>query len=885
MARLVKTILGRFKTWKYGRQSPTRDKVSRLFRFRYACFKDLLASNTELLKIITNFEEKLRGHDVFGMSTIRTQATRAVFHALRMVKSLDDLSGHRYRRLFEIVERINSAIKEELARKKELAASDWVLPYSEFDREMVDWVGGKNANLGELVNKVRLPVPEGFAITTRAYEYFLEDNELFDEISRLRRDIDPRDPLTIEAASTEIQRLIIGAPVPQELEKAISDAYADMVGNIRRSTGRNNHVPKVALRSSAIGEDSELSYAGQFQTVLNVPPDQIMESYKQVVASLYGSRAISYRLNKGIRDEDIAMSAACIEMVDSVASGVMYSVHPVRLADKNIIINAVWGLGPYAVDGVINPDTYIVAKDEALTLIDVRISYKPVQLVTSPEGGLNEVPVDMVRRDQACLSPEQIKVLASFAIALEKHYEYPQDVEWALDPSGRLLILQARPLHRTAADENFVPESPRVEGYPVLVEGAASAFPGIGCGPAFHVESDEDLFKFPDGGVLVAKHSTPQFVIVMPKAQAIVTDAGSVTGHMASLAREFGVPTLLGAQMATTVIPEGAEVTVDAYSGRVYLGKVPELIALRRTKTSVIRDSPIYRTMGRIADLIVPLNLVDPRSSNFNPEHCKTLHDVMRLVHELSYTEMFKTSDLVSDTAGAGSLKLVGPIPLDLHVIDLGGGIRSTGRLFSRVTADQIESIPFKALLNGMLHEDLRTRGPRPVDLGGFLSVMKEQMLSPENMSERFGDRSYAIVSDKYLNFSSRIGYHYSVLDTYCGDTLNKNYITFALKGGAADYVRRNRRARAIAAIFEALDFSVKVQEDRVDARLYKYERPVVEEKLGIVGRLLQFTRQMDMLMRSEASVEAIAKNFLAGNYHLDEEFWIRLQTDTSNEA
>ncbi len=795
MQRIVETVLKRFKRWKSGRQSPAREKVSRLFRFRYACFKDLLASNSELLKIITNFEEKLHGQDVFGMSTIRTQATRAVFHALRMVKSLDDLSAHRYRRLFEVVGKINSAIEEELARRKELAVSDWVLPYSRIDRDMVDWVGGKNANLGELTNRARLPVPVGFAITTRAYEFFLESNELFDEINRQRRDIDPRDPLTIDAASKEIQRLIIDARVPDELVKAINDAYADLVAQTRSNSGREDHIPLVSIRSSAIGEDSELSYAGQFQTVLNVPRDRIVESYKHVVASLYGSRAVSYRLNKGMRDEDVAMSAACVEMVDSVASGVMYSVHPIKIADNNIIINAVWGLGPYAVDGVITPDTYIVAKGDDLAIMETKISHKPIQLVTNPDGGTSEVGVPADKRDQPCLSHEQIRLLASYAISLEKHYDYPQDIEWALDPSGRLLLLQARPLHRHAADENDPQELPRVEGFPLLVDGAASAFPGVGYGPAFHVHSDEDLFGFPEGGVLVAKHSTPQFVIVMPKAQAIVTDAGSVTGHMASLAREFGVPTLLGAQVATAVIENGEEITVDAYSGRVYRGKVPELIAVTRSKGSVMRDTPVFQAMRRIADLIVPLNLVDPRSSNFDPEHCKTLHDVMRLVHELSYSEMFRTSDLVSDTAGAGSLKLVGPIPLDLHVIDLGGGIDSAVELFGRVTADQVACIPFKALLKGMLHEDLRTRGPRPVDLGGFLSVVREQMLSPEHMTERFGDRSYAIISDKYLNFSSRIGYHYSVLDTYCGDTVNKNYVTFAFKGGAADYVRRNRRA------------------------------------------------------------------------------------------
>jgi pyruvate,water dikinase len=171
--------------------------------------------------------------------------------------------------------------------------------------------------------------------------------------------------------------------------------------------------------------------------------------------------------------------------------------------------------------------------------------------------------------------------------------------------------------------------------------------------------------------------------------------------------------------------------------------------------------------------------------------------------------------------------------------------------------------------MQGMLHKDLQGIEPRPIHLSGLLSVMREQMLS--GPGERFGDRSYAVISAKYLNFSSRVGYHYSILDSYCGDNINNNYITFSFKGGAADDVRRNRRVRAIAKVMELQDFAVKVKGDQVDARLLKYPKPVIEEKLEMIGRLLLFTRQMDMLMDSEYSVDAVVQNFLAGNYKYDQ--------------
>jgi pyruvate,water dikinase len=230
---------------------------------------------------------------------------------------------------------------------------------------------------------------------------------------------------------------------------------------------------------------------------------------------------------------------------------------------------------------------------------------------------------------------------------------------------------------------------------------------------------------------------------------------------------------------------------------------------------------------------------------------------------------MFQISDLASKFHGR-SLKLDAALPMDIHLIDLGNGLKEIAAMkWNSVKVEQIASIPFLALVQGMLNKDVHGLEPRPVNFSGLLSVMKEQSFTPGHVGERFGDRSYAIIADKYLNFSSRVGYHYSVIDAYCGDTINKNYITFTFKGGAADTVRRNRRVRAISLILEQEGFKVNVKADKVDARLQKYPKSYIESRIDILGRLLIFTRQLDMLMTTEQSVEWVAENFVAGNYKL----------------
>jgi len=839
------------------KRKPVTAESLQVFRSKYVNFMELLESNSELLRIVAEIEDKLQGHELFGMSFVRAVATRSMFHAKRMVASFDALSGNRHPGIGRALEDVLEHIRQELREQPGVEVQELILPYTRINRDMVDAVGGKNAQLGELSSRAGVPAPRGFAVTTRAYRLFLHHEDLEDEVRKRLMAIQADDPRSLDEASQEIQELFEAAKLPSELAEAITQAYEE---HLVVATGSR---PRLALRSSAVGEDSALTYAGQYLTLLGVEPKDMLAGYKRIVASLFTPRAITYRLHKGVPFEDSAMSVACLEMVNSRASGVAFTQNPLSMTDNRVLVQSIWGLGPYAVDGVVPPDSFVFERTpQGPRLVEQRLSRKEIRLSLTPEGRPQRMDVDEALREQPSLSVEQATELAGFALRLEKHFGAPQDVEFAQDPSGRMFVVQSRPLRREALEETE--PLPPVPGREVLMEGGETAFPGIGCGPLVKVRDKEDLLNFPEGGVLLAAHSSPNYVLAMHKAQAILTDAGSVTGHMASLCREFSVPSILNLRTAWGKLAAGETVTVDAISRRIYRGRVDELLSLSHRRSVIMQGTPLHDALKRLSSHIVPLNLTDPSSPEFGPQGSSTLHDIARLVHELSYSEMFSVGDMAADHDGM-AVKLRAPIPLDLYLLDLGGGLSVSDEYVAGM--DEVTSKPMAALLRGMTDERLVSREPRPVNLGGFMAVVSRQMLAPPSQLERFGDKSYAIISDKYLNFSSRVGYHYSILDSYCGRTVNKNYVSFKFKGGAADEVRRSRRVRSISLILERLGFKVEVLADRVSARLQKVNEEDIVEHLEAMGRLLIFTRQMDMLMHSEESVQHMAECFMNGDF------------------
>jgi len=828
----------------------------------YLTFKDLTTSNDELLEIVADIEHKLAGTRPFGMAYVQNRTVAVATHAFRMIVCLDKLSSRRYQELHLVFASLQRQVEVVLGRSRpEVPGGTPRLVYalSQIDGSSTARVGGKSANAGEIRNRLRLPIPEGFAVSTDAFAAFLAHNRLTGDIRSLQLNGEPGDAASLSDISREIQQRIRESDLPPALDTAIHDAYDEL----SRLLG---FPPQVSVRSSAVGEDGELSFAGQYVSVLNVNREGLADAYKEVVASLYSPQAIFYRSVHGIPDDDLPMGVLTMAMVDAVASGVATSVDPNRPTAGRVVINAAWGLGIGTVSGSVSPDTWVVADTESREIVTSRLGWKDTRVDQAAGGGVVAVAVPLEARHRFCLSDAQVRDLAGLVVQTASHYGCPQEIEWALDRTGRFVLLQARPL-RTEDDDRGQPEpAGEVDGHRLLLAGA-SASRGCGSGVVYRFTGDQTLAAFPAGAVLVARYSSPQFVEVMNRAAAIVTDIGATTGHMASLAREFGVPAVLDTRHATQALQHGAVVTVDADSGGIYDGRVERLLASRTAPAGHrVVGTPIHALLSEVARFIVPLTLTDPRSPDFRPRGCQSFHDIARFVHEKSFEVMFRMSDRVTSVKHKAT-KLDERLPFQVFLIDIGGGLRQAPTPFVR--REDIRSEPMRALLRGMMHPELRWWEPRPISMSGFFAVAAEAMMGPAggDGQRRLGDRSYAIVAESYCNFSSRIGYHFAAVDSHCSDSRSRNYISFRFKGGAADDARRVRRCELIAEILRRLDFQIEQSGDLVNARLRKFPHDEVVERLDQLGRLILATRQLDMRLGPGTPINWYADAFFDGNY------------------
>jgi pyruvate,water dikinase len=808
---------------------------------RYRLYKRLLAANSLVLAILADLQAKRTDGFLFDMHYVKSACERLGQEVEILVASLVAMSEGRYAGLEDARRNVAGKIEAELA-VAELKPGPVALPLKEVREGL--FFGGKAEKLGELT-RLGLPVPRGFGVSAYAQKLFFEAAGLEEFIRESITRINIRDLESFKQAGQLIRERILAAALPGELQSAL-DRELQALG-----------AKRVSVRSSALQEDSTFSFAGQFETALNVQPERVADRYKEIIASLFTPRALYYCHSRGFSYQELAMGVLVMEMVESRAAGVLYTADP-RGGEAATIINAVFGLGSLAVGGHVEPDVYRLKGRE---VVGRQVGGKALMHILAPAGGVTEAQTPLDLQESACLNEAQLLELAALGAGVEEHFGLPQDLEWALSPEGNFLVLQARPL---AISQPLKAEAhPRkLKGVPALLDTGAIASRGAAAGVVYVLE-EGPVLEVPKGAVLVTRRALSEYGLVADRVAALVSEAGSATSHLATVLREAEVPAIFGARDATRILKTGQLVTVDAMYGNIYPGRQEEVLKTPAPDPA-LKQSRAWKVLERVLKHITPLHLLDPRAENFKPAHCTSYHDITRFAHEKAMIELFQVSDRISEEAGARRLK--SNIPVEIFVIDLGGGLVPEAAHQAVVRPEDLASRPMLAYWRGVTA--IGWRGPKPVDFSGFMSVVMGSAAG-DHHPEALQEKNFAIISQDYLNLSNRLGFHFATVDAYLG-TPEDSYVSLTFYGGGAEIVRRMRRVHFMARVLEHLDFRVELKEDSLIARVDGFDLPALEAKLEILGRLMMVTKQMDMVMLSDEAVNHYYHEFISQGYNLN---------------
>ena len=847
---LIKSL---FKYWTYQVFSP-----GTVLREKYEAFKLLLENDKCAHEVMAELEEIYHNQIKVDFKFIEAKYEQFSSCVFQIIENLLKMSPMRYQSLKDYFKKFDSYVRFMLAPPQHDVAPPFTYALAEMPSEGLKLTGGKAFNLATIGRELQMSIPEGFVITTNAFYYFIEFNDLRKLIDARLANLDINSTASLDTVSQELMGAIIDAEIPPDLKEAIRSAFQAL----QKTCGLDTNV---AMRSSAVGEDSQSSFAGQYRTILNVKEEAILDAYKKVVASKYSSSAIYYRINYGLSDAETPMAVLVLEMISATANGIIYTEDIEDYMADHLKIHATWGLGELLVSGEVSPDIITVSKGKKPEVLDKKISIKNKLMISSPDGTTEVRPIAGDQKRLPSLTDTAALVLAKWGLKLESYFKESQDIEWCMDEKGRFFVLQSRPL-RTGEDNP--PQRPECnfENFEnaKIITGGDIASAGIGAGRVFKIDPASSIENLPQGAVLIAENASPRYVKVMNKLNAVVTDTGSTAGHFASVAREFGIPTLVNTGVATKKLDQGREITVHADGKAVYEGILQPMLESPCARKDLISGSPFMRRMKSVMSFISLLELVDPEADNFTPEGCRSLHDIIRFCHEKAVQEMFHIGDRRIRKIG-GAKKLDSEIPMLFYVLDVGGGLSDNVRNNKSVALEDIRSIPMNALLTGLSHPGIRWGDFTHFDWAEHDKiVMSGGIISPE--AAMFA--SHAVLSPDYMNLNLRFGYHFVIVDTLCSKRSEDNYVLFRFSGGGADFDKRMLRADFLNHILLRMGFEVTRKSDLIDAELMGKPDETIESKLDLVGRLLGATRLMDMYRRDESMVEGYVEEFMNGRYH-----------------
>ncbi len=785
-------------------------------RSLFAKFQRIQKHNTDVLELMAEMDRALGGEYIFDRAFLESSVRELSGHVYQVVYSLNAMSQNEYVALFDRYQNIKGVLDDILAGGVGPFGASLALPYSVLGVEMDPLAGDLNVCLAEARNRLDIAAPDGFAVTVTGC------SRLIEAIGTAARPHASR----AGGRAAEVPEINF----PPELAEAINyqvEALFDRHGGPVPLT--------VRICSSAMNSEA----------LTKVESKDLLDACTQVLAGYLAAAQGA---------EDAPITLAVNETVSGYLAGwVSVVASPVSPSQGLYCITA------WPVDGPDRKESFFLRRTYPFDLVESEIKAKPLgQPLYAGVNPLSFTPRGMYR-GSALMGPAFLRSIAECAAAFERILGYPQNLGWVRGDGERPVIVNVSPASGLDGSAAMACDSgDLLEDAEVMLTGGETVQMGIAAGPVVHV-SESELDRFPYGAVAVARQASPRLSAIMRRASAIVTEIGASIGHLATIARELRIPAIFGADGAIERLPEGTEVTVDAGERTVYRGIVEPLLASRACSTELYPNDPEYVALRRLLRWIMPLDLIDPDSSGFTVDNCRTYHEIIHFAHERSIEELLKIQEHGAGLKGQYVRKLEIDTPIDLFVLDLGGGVSPEAGPCVRI--DDVISKPFSAFLQGLSLKDVWSRdagslGIREI-ISGFDRTFAALMEPPE-----FSGRNHAILAENYMNVGLRLGYHYSVIDSYLSGNVNQNYVYFRFAGGFADEDHRRRRAELIRTILDQLSFKVTVKGDLVLGKLKLADNTEVISALKVLGELTGFTRQIDLSMDSESRVEQFARLF-----------------------
>jgi pyruvate,water dikinase len=817
-------------------------------------FRRILILNNAVLEDMARMEQALGGEYIFDRAFLESSVRALSSRVHHVTYNLNALTGNGHIPLYDRYQGIRTILDDILAGNVHGLAKTPVLALGQVGWEMEPLVGANLVCLAELRHHPGCKVADGFVVTAEGVQAMLRP----------------------ESPRSETEKTGISA----------ERVMADIGEQFRRLLGTRTSMPFLITVTSIDGEEELAKELARFSLLPRADG-----SVETITEAWFGSGTLEPATPSG-GSVTTPLAAADPSPESPYGLGLagivrLVGAHPDVAGGDSVdrLCIFIRSCPPLVVSGVVEthalsakaqegleivvdpPDgqnfgnTYLLRRTYPFELLQSQIAPRPAGY-RFPDGRLSTdaaANLGGFMRGSALIDSKILKKLAETAMTLERMMGQPVVMHWECREQADCCITGLKPKPVALAEISFEDLAREQEGAEIISRVGQMVQSGIAAGRVVHVTDQMRPADFPTGAVAVTRAASPQLTPVLQRATAIITEYGSTTGHLATVARELRLPAIFGLPDALSLLPPDVEVTVDASETTIYRGILELLLRHGAREMDLSPADPEYRTLRRLLRFIMPLSLIDPDAPNFSAQGCRSFHDIIHFCHEKAVDELAHFQERRPGLGAIRTRRMNLGVPMDIRVLDIGGGMaKSTG---PEPGPHEVQSAPLTAFLDGLLDPLASATELPTLALRDIISSVPRSMGMLTGPIESLGE-NLAIVSHDYMNISLRLGYHFSVIDAHLGADESRDYVYFRFAGGLADPERRGRRAKFISKILAAMEFKVSVKGDLVVGRLKLVKSSELQAAIRILGALTTFSRQRDTGLYSDADVNALFTAF-----------------------